>query len=157
MDQMSLRAQAARKPDYRGPWAAQNEISACYDSYFDAFKAKAIDAVMAVMTPDFSWSLPDGTTLDRKATKSAIEAQMSATLSIQEFSGCIRSVSVDGDAAVVELTEKLMATMKTDQGGTQLVSSREIYRDLWKKTEGTWRLQASELLTSMSGVDDTRG
>lgn len=150
---MAAEASAEPRSDER---AARAEIEACYRCYFDAFKAKDAAAAMAVLADGFTWKLTDGTVLDAAQTTTAIEEQMVSVVSVDEMSGRIRRLAVDGDEASVELLEKFVATTETEKGALQRLTSTETYRDLWKRTDKGWRLWSSELLVSLSEVEIRR-
>jgi ketosteroid isomerase-like protein len=121
MNNRNIRAEAARVMPSEGT-SVECEIEQMYHSYFDAFKAKDAAAALAVMTKDFTWKLPDGTSLDRSETKAAIEEQMATILQVDEMSAQIHSVALEGDSARVELTEKLIADAKAQDGSQGLRS-----------------------------------
>ena len=123
-------------------------IQAGYDHYAAAFINANITAIQAVFTRDFEWRLPDGGSLDRAATEAAIRKQMDATVRVHEMSISIEQLAVSGGRATACTKERLVATVRGEDGRLERQTTRETYRDVWVRTRKGWRFRLADLLSS---------
>lgn len=146
--QSSAAKQAVSEAD-----AVLADVRAGYARYFDAFTRGDIEGVLAVLAPDFTWKLPDGTSLDLGQATSAIAEQMTSIVRVYEMSASVENLALQGGLASVDVTERLVATARSDHERIDYLTCEEAYSDVWAFIDGSWRLQTAELVTSVSTTE----
>jgi ketosteroid isomerase-like protein len=126
----------------------RNLIQKNYARYSAAFTSMDLDEIMAVLAQDFQWHTADGTVLDREATRLAIKEQLFGIKSVDEMIITIQHFTQQGDQVVVHTNEKLVATVRGDEGHLEQMTCIETYQDLWVKTKEGWKFKEARTLTS---------
>ena len=127
---------------------ARDRIQAEYSRYCAAFVNKDIDGIRRLLAPGFVWKSLEGDSLDLSQSEAAILEQMAATVSVDEMTADVESITLRGDSAVVFVRERLTAVVKGENEGLEHLTSLETYRDTWIDTAYGWRFLSAETLTS---------
>lgn len=126
--------------------AANQEIQQAFERYRQAFLRKDMNAVTALLTPDFTWKMADGTILDRARTAHALREQMTAIRAIERMDIQIHRLELQNDRAIAVVTETTRARITGHGGKTETATSRERYRVTWVRSASRWRMQKTEAL-----------
>ncbi|MCS6777598.1 MAG: nuclear transport factor 2 family protein [Chloroherpetonaceae bacterium] len=126
--------------------ATGQEIQQAFERYRQAFLRKDMNAITALLTPDFTWKMADGTTLDRAGTTHTLREQMTTIRAIEHMDIQIHRMQLQKDRAIAIITETTRARIAGPGGKTETATSRERYRVTWVRTAARWRIQKTEAL-----------
>jgi ketosteroid isomerase-like protein len=150
----SLLALATLTTAASGNPASQNEtqksIRAEYERYRQAILRKDMDSVVGMLTPDFVWKMRDGSSLDRKQTAKLLKEQIQAVKTVQSMQITLHRITLQGDRAVVLLTETTSALLRGPDGKAKPATSTEHYRETWVKSAARWKRHKAETLPAAS-------
>ncbi len=128
----------------RDPAVARAEISGRIASIRDAILARSAAGIVAPGTADWTFTGPDGATLDRAAFVARTEALFARIVSIESLDTAVdRLAFADAATADVEITQTMVRTERGASGtpDTRLwLRYRERHR--WVKTDTGWRVRA---------------
>jgi hypothetical protein len=127
----------------------KQDMHAVYDTLSFAYNKHDIDAVMALTTPDYKWTLIDGKALNRAEARAAIQDQFSKTqggtwqINIKNVMG-VNSVAT----AVVEY--HFLGTMLDNSKKTYKADVTTTERQNWVRTKEGWRQSSDAVLAQHS-------
>ena len=126
-----------------------------YAKEIAASKAKDVNALMALSTPDFKVKMNGGKILTYAEVKQDFKEQFAHTQSIKELSVKITALKVTGDKAVATVQQKAVI-VATVQGKVMTLSSEQTSNDTWVKTSAGWKLSYEELSKVHNVASDKR-
>lgn len=124
--------------------ADDREIRQSYERYRQAYLRKDTNAVTSILSPKFTWRMPGGGTINRTQTIKTLREQMASIKSVQSMDIQIHKMTVQGDKAVVVVTETTKALLAGSGGKSQPALSKEHYRETWVKSASRWMLDRTE-------------
>lgn len=129
------------------------DIRAQYAVWVRAFQEKNLAGCMAILTPDFCLTLPDGQILRRPEVEQAVSDQMASLVSVSAFDIALELIASQSPQTIVRAFERVDETQRADPGILQNMSLREVYEDIWVHENGLCRLRHSQLRTSETFLD----
>ncbi len=128
----------------RDPAGARAEISGRIAGIRDAILARSAAGIVAPGTADWTFTGPDGATLDRTAFVARTEALFARIVSIESLDTAVDRIAfVDATAADVEITQTMVRTERGAAGAPDArlwLRYRERHR--WVKTDTGWRVRS---------------
>jgi ketosteroid isomerase-like protein len=124
-----------------GAKEARRAVEEEYARYHQAVKRKDVEAIMALLTPNYVWKLPDGTIYDYHQTKTALESYYSTVRAVTDVSTHIHRMTIKGNRAIAVVTERVV--LQTVDSPRTIRT--EHYRETWVKTSSGWKIRQTEL------------
>lgn len=124
------------------PPTTQQQIQAQYDRWSKAYMAKDTDTLLSILTPDYTLTNAEGTTISRAQYEVSLKLRAKAAADPTKYSTKIKKlVEKDGQAIVtaIETMESKSEDSKTHKSITIL--HRHEYQDTWHPHPPTWELQ----------------
>ena len=126
--------------------ADRKEIEGDYTRYAKAMKQQDAKPLFALMTEDATFREDGGKITPRSEMEAAMK-QAFATMTLTEFAPKITKWVWRDNAALLDITVKSAARVKSSDGKTHLVAYVSKSRDKWVKQANVWRLQQVEAVT----------
>lgn len=118
-----------------------------YESYVLAMREKNIEHILSLVTPDFVWTLVDGTAFDRSQTEAAMEAQFQS-MTLNEMSISVLEFELAGTEAIVVVQENSKGVLKAPEVSHFITV--ETIREVWTRIDTEWKIKASTVLQSQT-------
>jgi len=120
-----------------------------------AFKAKDVDAVMALRTDDFQTRTPDGKLNTRADMEAYTQRLLQAVDHFISLDFQIGTIDVQGDLASAEVTQKTVRMQRLADGDLHKVETGAVQRETFKKTAGGWKMfQVEDVRDNGVLIDD---
>jgi ketosteroid isomerase-like protein len=116
-----------------------------YAGYRRAIRAKDAAAALGYLTPDYSVEVPAGV-IPRYEVEKALKQDFKRTKSVSNWDMTIQDVGMRDGALVVVLKETRTAVITDNNGRDRRVTSRDVMRDTWFKTDKGWKNSQTEIL-----------
>lgn len=129
---------------------ARKAVEEEYERYHQAVKRKDVDAIMALLTPNYVWKMPDGTLYDYHQTKAALKSYYSTVRAVTDISTQIHRMTVQGNRAIAVVTERVV--LQTADSPRTIRT--EHYRETWVKTARGWKIRQTELFKEQVRRED---
>lgn len=120
--------------------AVRREIEQWYDENTRAFRAKDVDAIMALRTEDFHSVTPDGTVNDRAAMEHYTVGLLNGIERWISLSFDIDSLEVSDDLARAIVRQHLVRLALRPDGLVHHVETWATQRETWRRTPAGWKL-----------------
>jgi len=124
----------------------QRALSQEYVRYNRAIKAKDIQTIMGMLTPDFSWHVGDGKALNRQQTRKALAEYLDEIRFVEKADFRIEKISAAGKQAHVVVTETISALIPAGPNKMQRRVTTETLKETWVRTGRGWKVKKSEIL-----------
>lgn len=130
-------------------------IEEWYGRNVAAFRAKDVEAVMALRTDDFHTILPDGTRNTREDMRGYTERFLGRIDHFISLDFQIGTIEIDGEVASADVTQKTVRMQRLPDGTLHKVEARAVQRESWKKTAADWKLYRVDQIRDLGVfVDD---
>jgi ketosteroid isomerase-like protein len=120
--------------------SGRKEVEAAYRQYKQAVQKRDVRAIMTLLTPDFTWKLPDGTVYTYRQTEQVLREYFADIKTVHSMTIRIHRLTVEREKAVALVTEKVVAT----NADSRRSESREQYREIWARTAQGWKIRRTE-------------
>ena len=119
----------------------REELEATFAARMRAYEAKDHAALIDQVSPAFSATRPDGTTMTRDDLSGYIQKNLERWVRITRQSNQIEALRLDGDNAIVDVRQNVVRTQIVD-GKEAVVESKVLQTETWTKTPTGWKLLA---------------
>ncbi len=119
-----------------------------------AVRGRDEKAVVGLMTSDFTQRFEDGRVINRKQAEAEMKATWPSVVSIDEWDLEIVDLTVTGDVAVGEVSERIVATLKDKQGVRSPATIDSRSRNTWVRTASGWKYKRMEELGAEDALED---
>jgi ketosteroid isomerase-like protein len=137
----------------------QADIKQMYSKLNAAMKAKDVDKVLALTTPDFKESKINGKVVPAKEAAQAMRARFSATTRVDDATIKPDSITVTGDKAVVWTSYTMKAQLVDKEGkmgpkgAKHEMADAGKTRDILVRTPKGWRFSETKTLKQAPTMD----
>ena len=122
-----------------------------------AFRAKDLQAVMALRTPDFHTLTPDGRTNDYAFMEERTRAFLDRIVSWISLEFEVGTIEVHGDLASATITQDTVRMQRLPDGTVHKVQAKAVQRETFRLTSEGWRLYKVDDIEDLgTWVDDAR-
>ena len=128
-----------------------------YVCNMDAFKAKDVNAIMALRTDDFHTITPDGKVNTRADMQTRTISFLDRIDHFISQDNQIGTIELEGDLASADVTQKTVRMQRFPDGTLHKVEAGAVQRETWRKTAEGWKLyRVDNIRDSGVLVDDRR-
>jgi hypothetical protein len=122
--------------------AVFKELEAVFAERVKAVKNIDAEAQVAMVSPDYSATEPNGQTLTYDQIVAYIRGGPQQIISVQDFNAIIESLTIRGDEAIVDARQKNFSrTQRLRDGNVHNVLTGVLQREIWVKTAKGWKLR----------------
>jgi ketosteroid isomerase-like protein len=138
------------------PGASQNDvrraIQAQYDRWSRAYMANDVDALLDILSPDYTLTSADKDVMSYATYKAYLQLKKKGPKETTRYSTRIVKLTLQkGDAKVDSI--ETMLTWKPDPSGHVIESThRHEYLDVWRRAGSSWRLRSTMTLRESTTV-----
>jgi ketosteroid isomerase-like protein len=133
--------------------AVRSELQAAYARAGKAYREKDADALMGMVTPDFTQQMPDGQTISYDEIEPALRQWLDTVEAVTSYKIDIEELTVLGEEAVARVREHVSTTFTDPHNLRHRGDQANISRVTWRKTADGWRIRQTEYLTGQTLVD----
>jgi hypothetical protein len=121
--------------------AVRRALEAAYERNRQALLERDPAAVIALRTPDFSVTTPDGATHDAAEMAGFTRNLLASVEGWEALSFDIDSIARQGDEAAAEVRQHSIRLMRRPEGKLQRVENWVTQREAWVSTPQGWRIR----------------
>jgi len=130
---LAIACAGSQKPSVR------QQLEATFAARMHAFEVKDHATLVAQVSPAFSATRPDGTTMTRDDLAGYMTKNLERWKRIISQSNTIEALRVDGDNAVADVRQRLKRIQIVD-GKEAVVESTVLQTETWTRTPDGWKL-----------------
>ncbi len=131
---------------YRSLADSRREIRAVYESLSTIYNHEDLDGVMSWVTPDFKWTLMDGTKLNRAAAKASMKDLFDSTQTGHWHIDLLNTV-IAGPMATVVAQYRFDGVLLDPSHKPYKATFIDTERQNWLRTPSGWRQMSESMLT----------
>lgn len=122
----------------------RREIEAVFEQRVNAVKNRDAEAQIAMTSPDYSATLPNGQTLNYEQLKSYFRRGAEQFVEIGDLKITAESITVRGNEAMVEARQYFPRKQRLRDGKIHDVYTSVLQTETWVKTADGWKLKRVE-------------
>ncbi len=128
-------------------------IEGQYKRWVAASLHNDVDGVLAILTPDYTLTTFDGKVIPLSKYEVSLRKRKASGQKPASYQTSIQSLSVAGPVATV-ISNEISTNTALDPitNKTQRLEHMHQYRDIWVRTQGTWRLSQTVTLLEKTTV-----
>lgn len=119
--------------------AVRAELKHVQRRFQDAVRKRNMEAVLALMTPDFTMKPLNGAEINRQAAEAAMRQTWPDIVSISDWTLEIVDLKVEGNKATGTVRERLKAVLKDADGNRYEESRASRSHNVWVRTASGWK------------------
>ena len=117
----------------------REELEATFAAREQAYATENYEALIDQVSPSYSASRPDGTTMTREDLATYIRRNLDRWLRIIRQSNVIEQMRMDGENVVVDVRQNV-ARVQLVEGREAVVESSILQTETWTPTSNGWKL-----------------
>jgi len=122
----------------------RREIEAVFEQRVQAVKNRDAEAQIAMTSPDYSATLPNGQTLNYEQLKNYFRLGANQFVEIGDLKITAESITVKGNEAIVEARQYFPRKQRLRDGRIHDVLTTVLQTETWVKTADGWKLKRVE-------------
>lgn len=122
----------------------RREIEAVFEQRVNAVKNRDAEAQIAMISPDYSSTLPNGQTMNFEQLKSYIRRGAEQFVEIGDLRNTAESITVQGNEVIVEARQYFPRKQRLKDGEIHDVYTSVLQTETWVKTADGWKLKRTE-------------
>jgi hypothetical protein len=129
----------------------EQQLRAIYAKVSSDFNVQnTVKGIWYNQTEDYTHRFVDGTVRNKKDDYARLQLTMGLFTHVDHWSFRVDKVSVEGNKAVVEVTQDLKGDLKVKNGGVASFKGTSVVKDTWSRTPAGWKVKfADELQTNI--------
>jgi hypothetical protein len=133
--------------------AARRAIEAAYSAAGRAWHARDAAALMRMVAPGFTQTMPDGRVISRDEAAEGLAAWFAATDAVKAYDVRIRDLKPVDEAFVATVEEKVTTTFADPSGGQHQRVQQNTAEMAWVLSGASWHIQRSRYVAATMTVD----
>lgn len=139
--------------DKRSADEVRRELQAAYTRAGAAYKAKDSHALLEMVTPGFTQTMPNGDIIEYGIVEEALKAWFATPDRVTRYEVRIGEVAQDGERAILSVEEEIASEFPGPDGKSHERVQANTCRATWVRAGDGWRIHHSQYLTARMTVD----
>jgi ketosteroid isomerase-like protein len=133
--------------------SVRDELQAAYARAGEAWRARDADALMRMVTPDFTQRMPDGQMIPYAAAEAGLREWLATADRVTNYAVQIGDLTVKGDQAIAKVDENVAMTFSDEAGRPHERVMANSSQVTWVRVAGAWQIQQTEYLAARIMID----